>query len=66
MEVSIVIVNYNGKNLLETSLDSISKIPSIGNNKHVKKNYEVIVVDNNSSDGSVEFIKKKIIKKLKL
>lgn len=49
-QVSIVIVNYNGKNLLKTILDSIEKSSF--------KNYEVIVVDNNSIDGSQEFIKK--------
>ncbi len=49
--VSIVIVNYNGKDLLKTILNSISKI----NNK---QNYEIIVVDNDSKDGSQEFIKK--------
>lgn len=50
MEVSIVIVNYNGKELLKTSLDSIKK--------HTAKNHEIIVVDNNSDDGSVEFLRK--------
>ena len=54
VEVSIVIVNYNGKDLLKIALDSINKIPSIKN----KKNYEIIVVDNNSSDGSVDFIRR--------
>ncbi len=50
MEVSIVIVNYNGKDLLKVILKSIAKLNY--------KNYEVIVVDNNSSDKSREFIKK--------
>lgn len=48
-KVSIVIVNYNGKDLLNNLLKSISK--------SAYKNYEIIVVDNNSSDGSREFIK---------
>jgi GT2 family glycosyltransferase len=48
-KVSIVIVNYNGKNLLQHLLKSISK--------SAYKNYEIIVVDNNSSDGSREFAK---------
>lgn len=49
-KVSIVAVNYNGKGLLETLLKSISKLSY--------KNYEVIVVDNKSSDGSQDFVKK--------
>ena len=50
MEVSIVIVNYNGKDLLKVILKSIAKLNY--------KNHEVIIVDNNSSDKSREFIKK--------
>ena len=48
-KVSIAIVNYNGKNLLESLLKSISKLNY--------KNYEIIVVDNSSSDGSQDFIR---------
>ena len=55
--VSIVIVNYNGKNLLEVLLKSIAK--------SAYRNYEVIIVDNNSGDGSREYIKKNF-KKVKL
>lgn len=47
--VSIIIVNFCGKQLLETCLKSISNTSF--------KNYEIIVVDNNSNDGSVEFVK---------
>ena len=50
MNVSIVIVNYNGKDLLRALLKSIS-----GSSY---RNYEIIIVDNNSTDGSREFIKK--------
>src|SRR3989344_8737122 len=49
-KVSIVIVNYNGKSLLKSLIKSISE--------SIYKNYETIVVDNNSSDGSQEFIVK--------
>ena len=56
MEISIIIVNYNGKNLLRMLLASIKK--------STFRDYEIIIVDNNSNDGSQEFIKKnyKIIK----
>lgn len=50
--VSIIIVNYNGKHLLEECLKSIFEL-------HFPKNkLEIIVVDNNSQDNSVSFIKK--------
>jgi len=48
--ISIIIVNYNGKTYLEKCLDSLSKI--------TYKNYEIILVDNNSEDDSIEFVKK--------
>jgi len=47
--VSIIIVNYNGKSLLEKCLESIMKIDY--------NNYEIILVDNNSSDNSIEYVK---------
>lgn len=48
--VSVIIVNYNGKNLIKTVLSSIKKS---------SYNYfETIIVDNDSTDGSQEFIKK--------
>jgi len=47
--VSIIIVNYDGKNHLEKCLKSIIKINY--------PNYEIIVVDNNSTDDSIEFVK---------
>ena len=48
--VSIIIDNWNGKHFLSRCLDSIfvQKYP----------NFEVILIDDASSDGSVEFIKK--------
>ena len=49
-KVSIIIVNYNGRTFLEKCLKSISDI--------TYPNYEVIIVDNNSSDDSIEFVKK--------
>lgn len=49
---SVIIPNYNGKELLEECLISVSKAL-----KDFKKS-EIIVVDNNSSDGSVKWLKK--------
>ncbi|MBU4293452.1 MAG: glycosyltransferase family 2 protein [Actinobacteria bacterium] len=52
LKLSIIIVSYNSSNLLEECLDSIFKYPC-------GQNYGVIVVDNNSSDGSQELVRKK-------
>jgi len=50
-KVSIIILNYNGKNLLRNCLGSIK-------NKTLYKNYEIIIVDNNSKDGSIKMVQK--------
>lgn len=47
--VSIVIPNYNGKQLLKTCLKSITRQHFV--------DYQVIIVDNGSTDGSIEFLK---------
>lgn len=52
MDLSIIIVNYNVKEFLQNLIYSIHKA---SNNLKV----EIIVVDNASSDGSVEFIREK-------
>jgi len=52
--VSIVIVNYNGKNDTLEFLDSLKKTSY--------PNYEIIVVGNASTDGSVEAIREKFPK----
>lgn len=46
--LSILIVNFNGKDFLGPCFDSICK--------HVTVPYEIIVVDNASHDGSVEYV----------
>ena len=48
MIFSIIIVNYNGKKYLAKCLNSIFK------NKYSK--FEIIIVDNKSTDGSVDFV----------
>jgi len=47
--VSLIILNYNGKDYLERCLMSLKKV--------TYPNYEIILVDNNSSDDSIEFVK---------
>lgn len=51
--VSIIILNYNNEKYLENCLNSLSKII------FPPQKYEVIVVDNASSDNSVNFIMEK-------
>lgn len=52
MDLSIIIVSYNSNSLTELCLDSIIK-------ETMDVDYEIIVVDNASSDGSVEMIRNK-------
>jgi GT2 family glycosyltransferase len=49
--ISVIILNYNGKVFLKACLDSVLASDFVGR--------EVIFVDNNSPDGSVEFIEQK-------
>jgi len=48
-KVSIIVINMNGMKYLNDCLSSVM------NQKHL--NYEVILVDNGSTDGSVEFVR---------
>jgi GT2 family glycosyltransferase len=48
--ISVIIVNWNGKHLLSDCLSSLQK--------QTYKNFEIILVDNGSSDGSIEWIDK--------
>lgn len=49
--VSVIVLNYNGRRFLEDCLTSLDK--------QSYSNFEVIFVDNGSTDNSVDFIKKK-------
>ncbi|MCX9083519.1 MAG: glycosyltransferase family 2 protein [Candidatus Methanoperedens sp.] len=49
LTVSVIIPNYNGKHYLEDCLSSLSN--------QSYRNYEVVIVDNASTDGSIEYIK---------
>ena len=46
--ISVVVLNFNGKRFLDDCLSSLAK--------QTYRNFEVIVVDNASSDGSVEYL----------
>jgi glycosyltransferase involved in cell wall biosynthesis len=48
--VSVIVLNYNGKRHLKTCLDSILRADY--------PNFEIILVDNASTDGSVEWVTK--------
>lgn len=52
-DLSIVILNYNVRELLLNCLDSVAK------SKGKEDKWQIIVVDNASSDGSVEALRKK-------
>ncbi len=56
MDISIIIPTYNRKTQLKNCLSSIFS------QDYPKQNFEVIVVDNNSNDGTDSFIKKLQIK----
>jgi hypothetical protein len=49
-KVSVVVLNWNGKQYLERCLTSLST--------QTYPNYEIILVDNGSTDGSVEFVQR--------
>jgi GT2 family glycosyltransferase len=51
-KLSIIIVSYNTKELLSNCLESILRYPPEGE-------FEVVVVDNGSSDGSTEAVRKR-------
>lgn len=49
--VAVIVLNYNGKNLLEESLGSLSR--------QAYSNYQLYMADDGSTDNSIEFVKKK-------
>jgi hypothetical protein len=57
-DLSIIIVNYNTRELLRACIESIKKFTE-------KFPYEIIVVDNASSDKSIEYLSKEKVKFIK-
>lgn len=51
IKVSVLIANYNGERYLDKSIESCLK-------QKLKKNFEIIVIDDNSTDNSLQKIKK--------
>ncbi|MBS4035810.1 MAG: glycosyltransferase, partial [Ignavibacterium sp.] len=49
MKLSIIIINWNTKELIKKCLNSVLKYTSF-------TDYQLIVIDNNSSDGSQKFL----------
>ena len=52
MDISVIIVNYNVKEYIVSCIRSIYKYSQLN------YNFEILVVDNNSKDGSSDTIKK--------
>lgn len=48
-KVSVIVLNYNGKRLLERFLPSVRRLEYDG--------YETIIMDNASTDGSIDFVR---------
>ncbi len=51
-KISIIIVNYNTKNILKDCLENLKEAK-----EEFKEDLEIIVVDNSSSDGSADLVK---------
>ena len=49
MKVTVIIPNYNGKHFMQPCLESL--------NKQTCPDFKVLVVDNHSTDGSIEYMK---------
>lgn len=60
MKLSIITLNYKTK---ETTLACLESVYSVYKKECDRKEIEHLIVDNDSQDGSVEFLKKEIIKK---
>ncbi len=66
MRLSIIIISYNTKELLEQCLKSITNSLKPKSKGLSLTDTEVIIVDNNSTDGTREYLKQLTVKNLKL
>lgn len=57
--LSIIILNYNNKNIIKKCIDSLLSY-------NYRYNYEIIVVDNRSNDGSYEMLAEEYKNKIKI
>lgn len=57
--ISIIVLNYNNTNCIYDCINSLVKF-------NQRYSYEIIVVDNQSADGSYEYLKKNFAKKITL
>ena len=56
--MSIIIITFNSEGYIENCISSIKK--------NYKKNYEIIIIDNNSSDNTINLINRHVDSKIKL
>jgi GT2 family glycosyltransferase len=57
LDISIIIVNYNSLDFIKGCLESIKRLNGSGRDKKNQSSYEILVVDNKSGDGSIEYLK---------
>ncbi|NMB92522.1 MAG: glycosyltransferase [Parcubacteria group bacterium] len=57
-KISVIVLNYNNKLIIDKCIDNLIFFNSY--------NYEIIIVDNNSSDNSFEYLKSKYKDKIKI
>jgi GT2 family glycosyltransferase len=58
LDISIIIVNYNSLDFIKGCLESIKRLNKSVRDRKNKLSHEILVVDNKSGDGSVEYLQK--------
>ena len=64
MKLSVIIVSYNVKYYIDQCLRSVLKAIDMVDVERKGNQVEIIVVDNHSTDGSVEYLEKRYPKNL--
>jgi len=57
LDISIIIVNYNSLEFIKGCMESIKRLTGSSRGEKNKSSYEILVVDNKSGDGSIEYLK---------